>query len=130
MNKFRSSKELEDFRKSILNKKNPNKPTIIVCASTGCLAFGSEKIIETFNEELKERGLEKDIDVKVTGCHGFCERGPLVVIFPQGIFYPKCKPKYVSEIISRTILKNETIEGSISLMATKAHDVPDTSNMI
>ena len=110
MEKINGQNELNLFRKSVLDKRNLTKPCIMVCASTGCRAFGAQKIIQAFRDELEKRGLEKIVDVKVTGCHGFCERGPLVVIEPQGIFYPSCKPGSVPEIISKTVLKGEIIE--------------------
>lgn len=110
MKSIKTPTELENLRKSIVTKLNPNKPCILVCKSTGCSAFGSDVIIKGFQDELKKKGLQSKVDVKITGCHGFCERGPILVINPQGIFYERCKPEDIPEIISKTIAKGEIVE--------------------
>jgi NADH:ubiquinone oxidoreductase subunit F (NADH-binding)/(2Fe-2S) ferredoxin/NAD-dependent dihydropyrimidine dehydrogenase PreA subunit len=84
---------------------------VLVCCGTGCLASGSKQVAESFAEEVARRGLEVSIGmfVKTTGCHGFCERGPLVVLLPSGVLYTKVKPKQVAEIIETTVIGGEII---------------------
>jgi NADH-quinone oxidoreductase subunit F len=84
---------------------------IMVCCGTGCLASGSKKVVEAFAAEVAKRGLDASVGmfVKSTGCHGFCERGPLVALLPSGILYTKVKPSNVEQIIDKTVLGGEVI---------------------
>jgi NADH-quinone oxidoreductase subunit F len=104
--------ELEDLRQSIIQKRDPNLPCITVCAGTGCRAFGAEEVINAFKEEIERRDLKVEVDVglKITGCHGFCERGPLVVIRPNGVLYQRVKTEDVPEILSETVVNGNIIE--------------------
>ena len=104
--------ELEDLRQSIIQKRDPNLPYITVCAGTGCRAFGAEEVIIAFKEEIERRDLKVEVDVglKITGCHGFCERGPLVVIRPNGVLYQRVKTEDVPEILSETVVNGNIIE--------------------
>lgn len=108
--KLKNRDDLEKLRKSIISKRDPNKPCISICCGTGCRASGGEKVTEAFRNELKRRGLEDKVDIRTTGCHGFCERGPIVVIYPSGIFYQKVKPEDVKEIVSETIINNRVVD--------------------
>jgi NADH-quinone oxidoreductase subunit F len=88
------------------------KKRIIVCCGTGCLANGAAEIVTAFHDSLKKkkvRGFTVEA-VKETGCHGFCEQGPLVVIEPQGTFYTHVKPKDVPNIIDQSIAGDTLIE--------------------
>lgn len=90
----------ELLREEILAKRPPEKPCISICTGTGCLAFGARKVVEAFREEVKRQGLEGEIDIKETGCPGFCERGTLVTIYPEGICYFRVQPEDAPEVIS------------------------------
>ncbi len=72
---------------------------ISVCSGTGCHAYNCEKVSEAFVEYIREKHAEDIIGVKTTGCHGFCERGPIVVIYPDHIFYQRVRPEDVGEIV-------------------------------
>ncbi len=110
MHKIKSPQELEDLRKSIIERRDPNKPCIAICSGTGCLAYGCLDLIAAFRKEVKSRKLEAEVDIRATGCPGFCEKGALLTIYPQGIFYQRVKIEDVPEIISQTILKGEIID--------------------
>jgi NADH-quinone oxidoreductase subunit F len=110
MNRLKSAKDLDDLRKKILDIRNPEKKTVKVCGGTGCRALGCMKIYDSFKNEIIKQKLEEKINLKLVGCPGFCEIGPLVVIEPQGIFYQKVREGYVSHIITRTVLNGEVIE--------------------
>ncbi|TET28029.1 NADH-quinone oxidoreductase subunit F, partial [Candidatus Aerophobetes bacterium] len=110
MGKIRTPDELESFRQSILEKIDPNKTCVTVCGGTGCSAWGSAEVREAFTQEIKRRGLEEKVDIKMTGCHGFCERGPVTVILPKEIFYQQITKEDVPEIVSKTLIKGEIIE--------------------
>jgi NADH-quinone oxidoreductase subunit F len=110
MSRLNSAQELENFRKSIVSRRNVNKPCIAICAGTGCLAYGCLDIVAAFRNEVEKRGLQDKVDVRATGCPGFCERGALLTIYPQGIFYQRVKIEDVPEIISETILKGKILD--------------------
>lgn len=108
--KIKSTQELETLRSSIVEEKDPNKLCIAICSGTGCLAYGCLNLIAALRNEIQLHKLEAKVDVRATGCPGFCERGALLTIYPQGIFYQQVKIEDVSEIISKTVLKGEIID--------------------
>ena len=110
MNKLKSTAELENLRRTLLDKRDPDQPCITICSGTGCQAYGCEKVADAFKKEIKKRKLGRKVAIRTTGCHGFCERGPLVVIYPKKIFYQRVGAKDVSEIIGETIIKGNLIE--------------------
>jgi len=110
MSRLNSAQELENFRKSIVSGRNVNKPCIAICAGTGCLAYGCLDLVAAFRNEVEKRGLQDKVEVRATGCPGFCERGALLTIYPQGIFYQRVKIEDIPEIISETILKGKILD--------------------
>jgi NADP-reducing hydrogenase subunit HndC len=110
MTKLESASDLEKLRKRILSKVDPKKSCVIICAGTGCKASGCDKVSIAFREELDKQSLTDKVDVRTTGCPGFCERGPIVVIQPEGIFYQLVEAKDVGEIISETVRKKKVID--------------------
>ena len=100
MPKTNSPTELEDLRREILSKRDSNKPCIAICAGTGCIAHGAQRVIDAFKEEVKKQGLEANVDIRETGCHGFCEKGTVVDIYPEGVCYLQVQPEDSFEIIS------------------------------
>ena len=110
MPRINSPAELEEFRKDILSKRDPNKPCITLCSGSACNASGSVEVAAAIEEEIKKQGLSAAVDIRKTGCHGFCERGPIVVIHPEEICYFNIEPKDVPEIISETIKEKKVVE--------------------
>ncbi len=105
------------YRKSF--EKEEKK--ILICAGTGCVAGGSLDVYEEFIKLMKEKGIncevklekephDKTVGIKKSGCHGFCEMGPLVRIEPFGYLYIKVKPEDCAEILDKTIINNECVE--------------------
>lgn len=82
---------------------------ILICGGTGCLSSKSRLIKENLEKELKERKIE-DVEVVLTGCFGFCEKGPIVKILPANNFYIEVKPEDVKDIIELDIIKDEKVE--------------------
>ena len=123
MNKIKTSSDLESLRQAILNKRDPNKKVVRVCCTTACRAGGALKIVEDFNTEIAERGLEDKIEIKETGCRGFCENGPVLAIESEDIFYNKVKPKDVPDIVEETLVHQRPVK---RLLYTE----PETKNKI
>jgi NADH:ubiquinone oxidoreductase subunit F (NADH-binding)/(2Fe-2S) ferredoxin len=110
MARLNSPSDLEQLRKEIVAKIDPKKPAVTLCISTGCEALGAKGVLKAFREEFKKQGLEGRIDIKETGCLGFCEKGPRVVVYPEDIAYFKVQASDVAEIVSKTLLNKEIIE--------------------
>jgi NADP-reducing hydrogenase subunit HndC len=81
----------------------------MVCGGTGCTSSGSDNVAAAFVSEIKKAGLDKEVAVIRTGCFGLCELGPVVVIYPEGVFYSKMKPEYVPEIVEEHLLKGRPV---------------------
>ncbi len=110
MPRLNSATDLERLRREILAHRDSNKPCVTICSGTGCHAYGSEVVYEAFVKEIRRNGLREKVDIRRTGCHGFCERGTLVVIFPQEICYLRVKPEDVPEVVSTTLIENKIVD--------------------
>ena len=106
LNRLSSPEELEAIRESLIRSRDPDKTCIVICGGTGCLALGAEDVIAGFRREIQERSLGAKVDLRITGCPGFCERGPLVVIKPESILYQRVRAEDIPEIILETIKGN------------------------
>ncbi|MGC9335523.1 MAG: NADH-ubiquinone oxidoreductase-F iron-sulfur binding region domain-containing protein [Anaerolineae bacterium] len=105
-----SPEDLARLQDQLQSQRAADKPCITVCSGTGCLAHGCEAITSAFHKELEDRGLSDQVEILTTGCHGFCERGPVVVIKPQGIFYERMKLDDVAEVVEETIVKGQVVD--------------------
>jgi NADP-reducing hydrogenase subunit HndC len=83
---------------------------VLVCGGTGCTSSNSPKIIETFEAQIKEKGLEDEVKVIRTGCFGLCALGPVVVVYPEGCFYSEVKVEDVPEIVEEHLLKGRIVQ--------------------
>jgi NADP-reducing hydrogenase subunit HndC len=109
MARINSATELEEVRKGIVSNRDPNRPCVAICGGVGCLG-GRESLIHAFEEEVKRQSLEGKVDVRVTGCHGFCAQGPNIVIYPEEICYVKVQPEDASEIVSQTLVGKKVVD--------------------
>jgi len=105
-----SVESLRLLRETLIAGEQTTGKLVSVCCGSGCMSSGSEHVREAFVKEIKEQELEDEITVKKTGCHGFCERGPNVVIGPENIFYNSVTKEDVPEIISETLLEDRVVE--------------------
>jgi NADH-quinone oxidoreductase subunit F len=121
---FKTFKDLESFRSKVSGKKDKDKPCITICGGTGCRAYGAEDIQNRFIQELKKKKLDKKIDLLVTGCHGFCEQGSIVVVRPKNIFYCRVKLDDVAEIVSETLVKGNIIERLLYIDPSTGDKIP------
>jgi len=83
---------------------------VLVCGGTGCTSSNSAKIIEEFEKNLAEKGIQDEIKVVRTGCFGLCALGPIVIVYPEGAFYTLVKPEDVSEIVEEHLLKGRIVK--------------------
>ena len=107
-----SAAALAAYRESILAERDPNRTVIIVCHGTGCIANDSPKVADALRKSIAAAGLAAQVipEIKTTGCHGFCSRGPLVILQPDGLFYQKVKAGDVEEIVKTTLLEGKPVE--------------------
>jgi NADH:ubiquinone oxidoreductase subunit F (NADH-binding)/(2Fe-2S) ferredoxin/NAD-dependent dihydropyrimidine dehydrogenase PreA subunit len=82
----------------------------LVCGGTGCIACGGTKIFDSLKAEIARRGLEHEVQVIITGCRGFCEVGPLIIIYPEGIFYCRVHEKDIPHLVEETFLKGRVVK--------------------
>ena len=134
--KFRSKQELLDYYhniKGILDVRNncgeQDKYHIAVCAGTGCQSLDSIKIVEQLKHFVKEYNLEDKIEVSITGCFGFCAKGPIVKIFPDNTFYVHVKPEDAERIIKEHFVEHHVVEDLLYKAPTgekivKQDDIP------
>lgn len=83
---------------------------ILLCSDTGCLLSGSGKLTNKLRDELKKQGLEEDFQIVNTGCHGFCEQGPIMIVEPEDVFYCKLEEKDMEEIVAEHLVKGQVVE--------------------
>ena len=118
---LKDRQELRAFREECVRAYNAYKRKILVCAGTGCVSSGSLNIYARLRELIEAKGIHcavelehepesEGVALKKSGCHGFCERGPLVRIEPEGWLYTKVKVEDCDEIVEKTIVNGEHIE--------------------
>lgn len=130
MQKVTSVEELSKLCQCIRSEQDNSQPCIVVCGGTGCTTLGSHSVYETLQRCIEDKKLAVKVHIKKSGCHGFCENGPLVVIYPKEIFYQKVSVEDAPKIIEETII-NERVVGDLlykdpvtGKKATFVHEVP------
>jgi NADH:ubiquinone oxidoreductase subunit F (NADH-binding)/(2Fe-2S) ferredoxin len=109
--KMQSRQDFETLRSLALSDREASPAQVLVCCGTGCLANGAARVLEAFRLQIAALGVQAEVRavVKRTGCHGFCQRGPLVLLQPSGILYTHVQPRHVPEILGKTVLAHEPI---------------------
>ena len=110
MKRLSSPSELERLRASILKNRDPQKSVVNICGGTGCMALGCTDVIKAFREEIAAQGLADKVEVRVSGCPGFCERGAIMTVEPQNIFYQRVRRKDVAEVVTKTLIEGKTVD--------------------
>ena len=82
---------------------------VLVCGGTGCTSSGSPQIMEALKHEIKRQGLEEEVAVVETGCHGLCALGPIMIVYPDATFYSMVQPGDIPEIVSEHLLKGRVV---------------------
>jgi len=109
MDKFESIGQLQWARNKILAGRGEGKTVVNVCM-TGCRAYGAESIKAALDDEVRKNGLLKTVEIRATGCHGFCAKAPVIAIEPMGIQYQEVNPEDAAEIVELTLKKNRFID--------------------
>ena len=109
MPRLHSAAELKELRAGILSDRDAEKPCIAVCAGAACHGLDSGRVVSAFEQEVGKLDPGAKVEVRATGCHGFCEKGPNVVISPGEICYFEVKAEDVPDIVAHT-MKGEVLD--------------------
>lgn len=111
MTKLKSMADLEKMRQRILSQREPRKPCIAINATATCgRSSGSEETFQALVNEINKQGLLGKVDIRSTGCLGFCKNSPIILIFPEEICYLRVKPDDVPEIVSKTLGEKKIVD--------------------
>jgi len=110
MHRFNSVEEFESFRHNIIQEPESDVPCLVVCAGTGGQASGSNDIIRVIKRHILERDLQEKIRLRITGCLGFCEQDPFILVEPGLQLYPRLKMEDIPRIID-AVMEGKVIEG-------------------
>jgi len=105
------------------------KSHLLVCGGTGCRASESDSIVETLKAELASHGLENEVKVIMTGCFGFCEKGPIVKVLPDNTFYTEVKPSDAKEIVAEHVVKGRKVNRLLYTDPTNKEHISDSKHM-
>ena len=97
---------------------------VLVCRGTGCTASGAPGVMKAFKEELAKKGLDREVMLVETGCHGMCEMGPVVVVYPEGAFYCRVTPEDVPEIVEEHLYKGRIVQRLLYTVPEDMEKVP------
>ncbi len=129
--RFHSADDLQQYRERILAGRDPAARRVRVCLGTGCTAKGAPKVLEQFRVAAAElAGGPLVVGAKCTGCHGFCERGPIVVVDPGNVFYQNVKEEDVPEVWRETVVGGRVVERLLykdeetGRLATTSDEIP------
>ena len=113
MRKTRTIKNVRDLERIIGDqeglRRDETRPVLTVSAGTCGRARGSLKVIESLKKALRAENMQDNVKIRVTGCHGFCEAEPNIIIYPQDIFYQKVDPKNGKDIVNQTVRRHEIL---------------------
>jgi NADH:ubiquinone oxidoreductase subunit F (NADH-binding)/(2Fe-2S) ferredoxin/NAD-dependent dihydropyrimidine dehydrogenase PreA subunit len=128
--KLTSAADIEAFARDLRSREGSAPKTVRVCIGTGCAAKGSRRLYELFCEAAKQSGQDIQVEAKRVGCHGFCERGPIVVVEPGEVFYQQVEEPDVAEIFRETVLGGRVVQrllyedSGTGKKAKKANQIP------
>ena len=83
---------------------------LLICGGTGCMSSQSKKLLDNLNKEIEKNGLSDKVKASITGCFGFCEKGPIVKVFPEDVFYIGVKPEDAAEIVKSHLIDGYKVE--------------------
>jgi NADH:ubiquinone oxidoreductase subunit F (NADH-binding)/(2Fe-2S) ferredoxin/NAD-dependent dihydropyrimidine dehydrogenase PreA subunit len=110
MPRMSTREDLERTRRLIRAERDVDAPCVTVCSGTGCLASGAGRVVAAFEKEIEDRGAKAQVAFRRTGCHGFCERGPIVVVEPEEYCYLRVTPGDAPEIVAETLGERRVVD--------------------
>jgi len=128
--KFTSPADIESFAQQLRSRDGHALKSVRVCIGTGCAAKGSRRLYELFLQAAKQSGQDIDVQAKCVGCHGLCQRGPIVIVAPQEILYQRVEEPDVAEIFRETVLGGRVVQRllyedpSTGKKAQKVEEIP------
>ncbi len=129
MARIESPEELAKLRRGVLAKRDPKAPRISICAGTGCLASAASEVVSAVETEIEKQGLKAAVEIRGTGCHGFCERGPIIVIEPEETCYLQVTPEDVPEIVTQTLKEKKVVDRLLYVDPATGEKVPRESDI-
>ncbi|MBI3377286.1 MAG: 4Fe-4S binding protein [Nitrospirae bacterium] len=124
-------KSIDDLKKLSDRLKDetfrPEIPRVRLCSGTACTATGTPKVLSAMEEEAGKRGI--NLDIVKTGCQGLCQKGPVMKVEPQGLFYQKLKPEHAKAIISYTVLGNIPYRQSLYRDNILSEPIPEMTDV-
>ncbi len=102
---------------------------LLVCGGTGCRASESDLIVENLKKELEEKGLQNEVQVIMTGCFGFCEKGPIVKVMPDNTFYTQVKPEDAPLIVAEHVIKGRRVQRLLYVDPAAKKGITDSKHM-
>ncbi|MGD8702717.1 MAG: NADH-ubiquinone oxidoreductase-F iron-sulfur binding region domain-containing protein [Desulfosarcina sp.] len=128
---FSNREALQAYRTDLESDNTAEKKLISLCSGSGCGAYGTANVHQILMDEMKKQGLEDEYEVRLTGCHGFCEKGPIMVIHPEDIFYCQVNAESVPDIVEKTLQNGKLVPKLLFKDPTnkkkkyeKANDIP------
>ncbi|MEW6600907.1 MAG: NAD(P)H-dependent oxidoreductase subunit E, partial [Nitrospirota bacterium] len=100
------------------------RANLLMCAGTGCVASGTPKVRDALKAELEKRGLADEIKIVLTGCNGFCAEGPVMLVYPEEIFYQKLTVEEIPKLVEEHFLKGRPYEKLMFKDVEKKHAIP------
>jgi len=97
-------------RAETLESPSLYRANVLVCHGTSCTASGSPPLIEDLRAEVARRGLESEVRIVETGCRGFCAMGPVMIVYPEGIFYCQVQASDVKDLVEETLVKGRVLQ--------------------
>ena len=110
MHKLNHCSDLETLRQKLTEDRKGIRSTVIICGGTGCQATKCLSVVDAVKKEIVKQGLDHEVLLRTTGCHGFCEQGPLMVVEPGNFFYCHLTIADAQEIVTSTLKKGKVID--------------------
>lgn len=128
MEKLKSIDDLKKLGERLKDETfRPEIPRVRICSGTACTATGTPKVLSAMEEEAGKRGI--NLDIVKTGCQGLCQKGPVMKVEPQGIFYQKLKPEHAKAIVSYTVLGNIPYRQSLYRDNILSEPIPEMTDV-
>jgi len=105
------------------------RANVLMCAGTGCVASGTLKVRDALQAELEKQGLSDEIKIVLTGCNGFCAEGPVMLVYPEGIFYQRLTVEEIPKLVEEHFLKGRPYEKLMFKEPEKKHPIPTMSEI-